>query len=193
MPDVIAAEPADQAKVAAALAAAFQEDPVMRFIFPEASVRTRRLPGVFALLFAEDIGARFTTPDRQAATLWQAPGTKMPTVLQTLATGWPWLQATGPAVLRALSFSSASDANRPAQPHWYLHIAGCAPASQGNGLGRVVIRAGLDLADRDHVPAYLETATERNLGYYQAMGFAVTHSWQVAGRLKCWSMLRPAT
>ncbi len=188
------ASPADRARVSASLAAAFQDDPVMAYAFPDAATRRRRLPGVFALLFDADgaHGARFMTADAAAATLWQAPGARHMSLLDKARELPAWLGASGPAILRLLAYSDASDANRPAAPHWYLHIAGCAPAAQGGGLGRAVIRAGLDLADRDGVAAYLETSTERNLGYYQALGFAVTHEWVVRRRLRCWSMLRPA-
>ena len=184
----------NRARVAASLAAAFQDDPVMGFFFPEPEVRRRRLPAVFGLLFDADgaQGARFMTGDAAAATLWQAPGARHMSLLDKARELPAWLGAAGPAILRLLSYSDASDANRPAVPHWYLHIAGCAPAAQGGGLGRAVIRAGLELADRDGVAAYLETSTERNVGYYQALGFAVTHEWVVRRRLRCWSMLRPA-
>ncbi len=40
------------------------------------------------------------------------------------------------------------------------------------------------------LPFYLETATERNLGFYQGLGFRVTDEWRVGrdGPL-FWSML----
>ncbi len=166
----------------------------MRFIVPDPKVRRARMPRMFALLFDGDLsrGACFMTRDGQAVTLWQAPGRaglSWPDKIRALPA---WSRATGTALLRALAYSDASDANRPAEPHWYLHVAGCAPSAQGRGLGRAVVRAGLERADRDGVPACLETSNPANLGFYGSLGFAVTHEWRVRGRLLSWSMLRPA-
>ena len=44
--------------------------------------------------------------------------------------------------------------------------------------------------DRDALPAYLETATERNLGFYQSLGFRVTGEHQIKRGPKVWFMLR---
>ena len=80
----------------------------------------------------------------------------------------------------------------PQGDFWYLHIAGCDPAAQGRGFGRRALVAGLERA-AGRTPCYLETATERNLGFYASVGFAVTDEWRV-GRdgPRFWSMLRPA-
>lgn len=41
------------------------------------------------------------------------------------------------------------------------------------------------------LPTYLETATERNLGLYRALGFEVIDTWVVPrGGPRFWSMLR---
>ena len=186
---------ADRTRASHALAQAFQDDPVIRFIFPRLGPRRARSPGLFALLFDGDgsKGARITTLDGQAVTLWQAPGSAGLSWREKIADLVPWWRATGSALGRALAYSDASDANRPAEPHWYLHVAGCAPSAQGRGYGRAVIRAGLERADRDGLPTYLETSNPGNVGYYASMGFAVTHQWRVRRRLLSWSMLRPAT
>ena len=183
----------DRAPVAALLAAAFQNDPAMVFIYPDTEIRRARLPALFAILHDSDVarGVCLVTRGGEAATLWRAPGTAQGGWREKLAEAVPLLRALGPALGRALAYSAASDANHPAEPHWYLHIAGCAPQAQGRGHGRNVVRAGLDRADADGVPAYLETSTERNIGYYQSFGFTVTHDWRVRGSLQTWSMLRP--
>ena len=184
---------AERESISRTLASAFQDDPVMCFLLPDPDERRRRLPGLFRLLYASDqpAGACFVTQAGEAATLWRAPGSPHETLAQTLLHGLPYLRALGPAILRGLAYSFASDANHPPEPHWYLHIAGCDPAHQGQGHGRAAIRAGLDRADRDGVAAYLETSTERNIGYYQTFGFATTHEWRPRGGPRTWSMLRP--
>ena len=181
--------------IAASLAAAFQNDPIMTWIFPEPLNRSRRIPALFARLFQEATdhhGPCFVAGAAEAATYWHPPTKVAPSLLAKLPGLLPWLRIAGAALPRALIFSEQSDAHRPTEPHWYLHIAGCAPASQGTGLGRAVIRAGLALADKDRKPVYLETSLEKNVGYYRSLGFAVTQEWMLGRRVKCWSMLRPA-
>ena len=174
------------------LSAAFVDDPLVAYVFPDAAVRRRRIAGLFGAMYDSDVplGACLTSPGRQAATIWRKPGFATDTWWATLLQAPAWLAALGPALPRGLAYSQASDANHPAEPHWYLHLAGCDPAHQSRGHGRAAIRAGLDRADRDGVAAYLETATPRNLGYYETMGFQVTHSWRPRGGPETWSMLR---
>ncbi|WP_294334396.1 GNAT family N-acetyltransferase [uncultured Sphingomonas sp.] len=100
------------------------------------------------------------------------------------------VRALGGSLFRALRASAAVEAHFPAEPFHYLHIAGCDPAAQGQGLGGAAIRAGLAAAPG--VPCYLETATERNLGLYQRFGFVVTESWRVPEGPPLWSIRRAA-
>jgi GNAT superfamily N-acetyltransferase len=79
----------------------------------------------------------------------------------------------------------------PKEPVWYLHYAGCDPAFQGKGYGGAAIRAGLERADQDGLPAYLETADEHNIPLYQSFGFAIKHSWQIPEGPQFWGMQRP--
>ena len=184
--------PADRPAVVATLAAAFQDDPVMAFIFPDPADRRRRLPRLMAILHDGDgaHGARFMTEGGEAATLWRAPGQGHLGWLEKLRHGLPWLHAAGLALPRALAVSAASDAAHPATPHWYLHIVGCRPDAQGRGFGTAAITPGLARADAERVAAYLETANERNLPLYERLGFAVTHEWCVPKGPHHWSLLR---
>jgi len=189
---VRAACSSDRNDVTAILGAAFQDDPVMSFIFPDATVRRARLPRLFAIAYDvnEVNGARYMTTGGEAASLWRAPGHDLLSLREKLILCVPWLATVGLGFGRALAVSAASDANRPAKPHWYLDVVGCAPDSQGRGFGSAVIRAGLARADADGVATYAETANEMNLKLYSALGFVVTHRWQVPGGPAHWSMLR---
>ncbi len=194
MPPPLPSPAMPRAQAAAVLAAAFQDDPAMAFICPDPAARRLRLPRLIALLYDSDVphGACLASPGQEAVSLWRAPGSPHASMLEVLRSFPALLHALGPGLGRALAYSAASDANHPAEPHWYLHMVGCTPEAQGRGHGGLAVRAGLALADRDGVAAYLETATEKNLGFYRSLGFAVTGSWLVRGRLRNWSMLRPA-
>lgn len=193
MAEVRAAQAGDRGRVAAMLARAFADDPAMSYIFPDPVMRARRLPKLFRLFFDSDAaGMRWIADDGDAATLWRAPGRAENSTGELLRRAVPLLAALGTALPRGLRVGEAISAHFPEEPFWYLHIAGVDPARQGRGLGGAAIRAGLARADREGVPAFLETATERNLGLYRALGFAVTAEWSVPGAgPRFWSMLRP--
>lgn len=183
----------DRAVLAPMLARAFAEDPAMRWLFPHPARRAQRLPRLFRLLFDSDAdhGVRLMSPGGEAATFWRAPG-HAETPLRAMLRLAPAMLATfGLGLPRALALGEAIDANLPREPFWYLHIAGCDPAHQGKGLGRAAVQAGLDRFAGSGLPAYLETAREANLGFYQGLGFSIVSRWQVPrGGPIFWSMLR---
>lgn len=185
------ATPADAPRVIAMLSRAFGADPVFDWVFPDAADRAKRIPRVFDLFFAGDTppGMRLVTPDCAAATLWRAPD--MPEERVGLRDAWRMWRVAGSGILRFRRVGDAVEAHFPSMPFWYLHIAGCDPARQGEGLGRAVVQAGLDRIG--NAPVYLETARQQNLGFYESLGFHVREEWRVpGGGPRFWSMLRPS-
>jgi ribosomal protein S18 acetylase RimI-like enzyme len=61
--------------------------------------------------------------------------------------------------------------HEPPEPLLYLSHIGVIPERQGEGLGSALMRDGLASADRDGVPAWLETSREDNVAYYERFGF----------------------
>ena len=184
----------DRAAIAATLARAFGEDPATSFIFPDPVRRAKQLPKLFALLFDEDVrGMRLVTAGGEAATLWRPPGGNRTSRLDLLREAIPLLRIFGTALGRALAVSDAIDLHLPDGEYWYLHIAGCEPAQQGKGFGGAAVRAGLERVAGSGLPAYLETPLERNIGFYQGLGFEVIADWVVPkGGPRFWSMWRAA-
>jgi GNAT superfamily N-acetyltransferase len=81
--------------------------------------------------------------------------------------------------------------HRPEEPVWFLGAVGVDPGRQGRGLGGAVIRPGLDAADREGVPAFLETSEARNVAFYEKLGFEVTAEYVLpGGGPRTWSMTR---
>ena len=183
----------DRAAVARMLGRAFADDPAMSYIFPDPADRAKRLPRLFALLFNSDaVGMRLVAQDANAGTFWRPPGQAHVPMTAMLAQAIPLLTTLGIALPRALRLSHAIEAHFPAEPFWYLHIAGVDPARQGQGLGGASIRAGLARCDVSGEPAYLETATKSNVGLYAKLGCALVDEWQVPkGGPRFWSMPRP--
>src|SRR5262249_11308387 len=80
----------------------------------------------------------------------------------------------------------------PAEPHWYLPMIGVDPRHQGRGYGSALLRPALMHADRDHVPAYLESSNPANVPLYERHGFLVRATIQVGSSPPIIPMLRAA-
>ena len=63
------------------------------------------------------------------------------------------------------------DSHNPAEPLWQLDSIAVDPAAQGQGLGTMLVAAGLALAQADGVGAFLSTGSARNVSIYARSGF----------------------
>ncbi|WP_439817532.1 GNAT family N-acetyltransferase [Zavarzinia sp. CC-PAN008] len=183
-----------QAKaVQTTLALAFQDDPALGHLFPDAAVRRRALPRMFAMFWSSDrrAGVIDTAPGCEVAASWRGPGRAHPSLAETLVRTPQVLGIFGGAVLRALRLEAAINRHHPRGPFWYLHFLGCRPDHQGKGWGGAAVRVGLARADAAGLPAFLETATPANVGLYRHLGFEVQAEWHAPDDgPRFWSMLR---
>ncbi|MBO2450987.1 GNAT family N-acetyltransferase [Actinomadura barringtoniae] len=188
----------DVADVAAALARAFEDDPVMMFLLPDEVSRLRRLTAMFSILTkhvhlkheGSEVGLRDGTI--AAGALWDPPGHWRVPLTSQLRQAIPLVRAFGtrlPTILRALG---TIEQDHPKEHHWYLATLGTDPSAQGLGLGGALLRSRLDRCDEEGVPAYLESSKESNIPYYERFGFKVTGELQLpgAGAPPVWPMWR---
>ena len=191
MAEVRRATADDVPALADALARAFHDDPVFRWMFPTEAgrrrwgrrffeIRTRQflpqeevhaVPGVGAAVWAQperwDLGLR--------GVLDMVP------IMRGL--GWRLVPATvGNARLEA--------AHRALPPHWYLAVLGVDPPQQNRGLGTALLAPVLAGCDRDGIGAYLETATEKDVAFYSRFGFRVTDELRFPRGPLLWPMWR---
>ena len=83
-----------------------------------------------------------------------------------------------PTSFKAFMKTGANGARlHPTYPHWYLETMGVDPAGQRKGIGRQLLEPVLEIADRDRVDCYLETADRANVGFYERNGFVVENSF----------------
>ena len=188
----------DRDALAAVLARAFADDPVVRWVYgppapdhrrPRQERREQRFFNwVLRRLTPQDV--TWTTSGREGAALWALPGQwrESPREALTLtALTAPAVGLRAPRVLRGLG---QVESRHPATHHLYLAVLGVDPVRQGAGLGSELLRPGLELCDRDGIPAYLETAKERNIAFYARHGFRVTGEMTLPKGPPIWFMWR---
>ncbi|MFI9721658.1 GNAT family N-acetyltransferase [Streptomyces sp. NPDC052396] len=181
----------DTTQVSTILARAFDDDPIMRRLFPDDASRPDRLGQFFGgqvdWLYGPHGHCEFT---ESAAALWAPPGAH--------DTGLPPREWTEPLLgERAVLLEELIGLigkHTPAEPHWYLGTLGADPAAQGQGHGAALLRSGLAKADAAGMPAYLESSKESNLGFYRHFGFEVLRELQLPGNgPRLWPMWRPGS
>jgi GNAT superfamily N-acetyltransferase len=79
---------------------------------------------------------------------------------------------------------------RPIELHSYLSILGVEASYRGRGVGSELLTGFVEEADRQALPAYLETDVESNIGFYARRGFTVVGDLRVFG-VPVWRMWRP--
>lgn len=195
MDGVDAARVSDQAALIETLAQAFQTDPALSWILPDAAHRARALRSLFRTLVPADMraGIALRASGDEAAALWRAPGQAHSGTMEFLRTVVPLVATFRTALPRGLKVQSGIDAHRPQGRFWYLHYVGVRPKHQGKGHGGRIIRAQTAIADAQALPCWLETATAENVPLYERLGFVTQVEWDVpGGGPHFWGMMRPA-
>jgi ribosomal protein S18 acetylase RimI-like enzyme len=182
----------DAPDLARVLARAFDDDPVTRWVYGEGRGRARWSANFFRWqlrrLTPQDV--TWTTEDHEGAALWALPDRWRETtgeMLRLLAGTLPGVLGRAPRVLKGLG---QVEARHPERSHMYLAVLGVDPGRQGEGIGSALIGPGLELCDREGLPAYLETAKERNLAFYGRHGFRITEELALPKGPPIWLMWR---
>ena len=78
----------------------------------------------------------------------------------------------------------------PGCPHWYLPVVGVEPEDQGYGVGAALLRPTLERCDRDRTPAYLVASQQKNVPFYERLGFPVRDEVRLPRGPLMWPMIR---
>jgi ribosomal protein S18 acetylase RimI-like enzyme len=186
---------ADAPRLAQALASAFQDDPVIAWIFPDERRRRRVLPAFMEfrlreLAFPHD--EVWMTVGGAAAAVWlPPPGRWQLSRPQRLRLLPPLVRFFGLRTASILGGLDRMEEGHPRDPsHWYLFILGTEQAAQGRGLGSALLAQVLTRIDADGMPVYLESSNERNIALYGRHGFEITGEVAIPGGPRIWPMWR---
>ncbi|MFH8476928.1 GNAT family N-acetyltransferase [Streptomyces sp. NPDC018000] len=181
----------DAALISRSLAHAFDDDPMMRWFFPEDSSREASLGSYFTTIFTRQYVDNGVCECTEAAAAFWVPPEAQAKAVPDAETIQELQNILGD---RAGLFRDAVEAaaeHTPQEPHWYLALLGADPAAQGQGHGAALLRSGLAKADAAGLPAYLESSKASNLPFYEHFGFTVRKELRLpGGGPMLWAMWR---
>lgn len=196
-PIVRAFSRADLKPACAMMARAFDDDPVITWIFPDEQMRRRRLPAFFAAsmrgtgLRHEGTELLVTGGEIAGCATWLPPGGWLPSMWQQIAALPGYVRTLGSRLAVASATYGALLGVHPRDPHWYLAGIGTDPPLQGTGIGTELMRSRLARCDAAGMSAYLESSKASNVPFYQRHGFTVTRELTIpSGGPTLWLMWR---
>jgi len=160
----------------ATIVAAFREDPLWSWLFPDPRQRTTQHTAVFGL-YAEAAlpkdGVWMADEQASAVAIFTPPGERELSEEAEARLKRFIQEALGdhaPAVMETLHrFEAATPA---APPFYYLSFLGTRPETRGQGIGMGLLAELAALADREGRPIYLESTNPANNPRYERLGFA---------------------
>ncbi|MEU3974781.1 MULTISPECIES: GNAT family N-acetyltransferase [Streptomyces] len=171
----------DAPDISRTLALAFDDDPMMRWFFPEDASREAALGRYFTTLFTRQyVHHGVCERTGAAAAFWVAPEAQAKAVpdaetIQELRN----ILGDRAGLFRDAVETAAR--HTPQEPHWSLALIGADPAAQGQGHGSRLLRSGLAKADAAGQPVYLESSKASNLPVYEHFGFTVREEFALPG------------
>jgi ribosomal protein S18 acetylase RimI-like enzyme len=198
--DVVRLRATEKKQVAAVFARSFFDYPLFRYVFPDRQRRARHLAPYlgFMVNYGLRYGEVYTTPETAGISIWLPPGQTHCTIPRYLRAGLlpVWFRVgvrQWPLGMRADDLLLRVHREGMPGPHWYLWALGVDPDTQGQGIGTSLMRPGLEQADAQRLPSYLETHDEKNIVFYEKRGFRIVRQEQVpAVDLRFWCMVREA-
>ena len=184
----------DVDRIATALARAFEDDPVLSWVFPE-EPRIERLERAFTFFLRRiwlPQDECFATDRLFGAALWLPPEKWHLGPLGQLRLLPGMVSILGGSLPRMMTAVNMIEKHHPKEPpHHYLAVLGVEPEFQGRGFGGALMQPVLDRCDRDRTGAYLESSKERNIVLYERHGFRVVEELRIPrGGPPFWRMWR---
>ncbi len=160
------------------LAAAFEDDPLFRWMLPEPEQRSCWLRWFHAHALEESVGTGGAYTLEGGAELGAigsfAPGAWPPPMWQSLAAiETPPAMPTWRLVRAGIHVERRIRALHPEGPHVYVYVLGIHPEQKGRGLGGELMRHAIERAREAGACLHLETSNPVNLPFYRRFGLEV--------------------
>lgn len=183
---------ADVGRVSSALAQAFQDDPVVSWVTPDAARRRALLPAMFRVFTETYLGhdRTYVAGDGGAAALWAPAGVEPVPASEADRFGQRLADILGEDADRALELDTRMDELHPTEACYYLAFLGVVPGRQGRGLGGALLSTVLRRCDAEAAPAYLEATSVDNRRLYARHGFATVGEIALPDGPTLWRMWR---
>lgn len=173
--NVRVATEADAEAVNATITAAFHDDPLWSWVFPDPAARAAQYTDWWAIFIRGALpqGWIWMTEGCEAASVWIPPGCPEMS---------PDDEAELHPVLRRhvgdehadrvmIGVERFDESHPEGPPHYYLSLLGTHPDHLGKGIGFGLLQANLDRIDAEGMPAYLEASNPANVALYERFGF----------------------
>lgn len=186
---------ADVPALTAALARAFDDDPLINWMAAQDARRARRVYDSMEIALRKLSWRHnevYTTDGVHGGALWAPPGKwKMGMLQQLMLVPAMSHVTTWKRMPRIMAGINAIEKKHPSRPHFYLFVLGTDTVHQGKGVGTQLLAPVLERCDREGTPAYLESSKEKNVPFYEHNGFKVTEKVDVPnGGPPIWLMWR---
>jgi len=182
------AQPQDRSFVTAMLIQCFDDNKSVNYIIPQDHRRSKRIRRLmeYSFDYCMLFGEVYLSDDRQGCALLVHPRK----VKTTLRSSWIdlrlILQCVGLGNLRkVLRREAILKKLHPREAFCYLWFIGVTLAAQRKGVGSTLLRELLDQYDHAGLPKYLETSVERNVPWYEQLGFTVYDTLNLGYTLYC--------
>jgi GNAT superfamily N-acetyltransferase len=182
---IVLLPPGRASEAGAVLSRSHADYPSFSQLFPERARRARALQAIFTGVArdAARLGSAYCAVSDDDAVLgvaiWLAPG-RFPWSAWRQFRGAAWMLEVlraYPSSFRAFMRTGANGARlHPTYPHWFLEAMGVDLAAQRKGIGGLLLKPVLEIADRARVDCYLETADRANIDFYKRHGFVVENN-----------------
>ncbi len=164
------------------LANAFYDSDQWAAVIPDPAARRRKLEEMFSGTLELTVAAHGVaerTEGMEAVAGWLSPGHEIgfaAMVRSRFTSARFALKPPFPNLRRMVGMLRQFDTTRKRLmpvDHWYLMMLGVEPRLQRYGYGALLVRHGIERADRDAMPIYLETEFGPNVEFYEKLGFEV--------------------
>lgn len=181
--------PSKRVETSTILKSAFQADPVLRYMIKDDAEYEKLGSEVFSktlYVYATSFGMTDIVQDSQAGVtscaIWQPAKPTVMGMLRNLvfllSMFWIFgIKKTWSWILVAIEFEKKRHHHAPTAHH--LHVLGTGQEFQNKSMGSHCIKRGLERADREGAPCYLESTNEKNFPFYERFGFKTVETFNI--------------